>query len=416
MHPTRTIFAKEFEQLLDLQQVRDALFYLKEDNEQTTKDQIEITEVEAPPFHETNRAAFFKDKLEVFSLEDLKIDSEGNVYGIRKGKGNGPSVVIAAHLDTVFPAGTNVSARIKNGIVYAPGIGDDGRGLAVLLTLLRSLDKNKIETEGDIIFLADVGEEGLGNLRGMKAFFSENAHVDGFISVEPGAPGDLVYCGVGSKRYNVTFKGKGGHSFGDYGTSSAIHAAGRAVAALADMTVPQNPKTTYNVGTIYGGTSINTIAQDAGFQLDLRSVSSQALTELEENALALIHEAAQKESEACGQPDSITVSAELVGDRPAGSQSTDAPIRQIALRAADVLGIEVTMEEPLSTDANVPISLGIPALTLGGGGDSGGHHTLDEFFDPTDAFYGPQRILLALLGMTGIKDNVHPLLPMREKK
>jgi tripeptide aminopeptidase len=416
MQPARTIFAKDFKQILDLQQVREALFFLKQDNEQTTKDQIEVTEVEAPPFHEANRAAFFKEKLAAYSLENLKTDSEGNVYGIRKGTGNGPTVVIAAHLDTVFPSGTNVAARVEDGIVYAPGIGDDGRGLAVLLTLLRSLDENKIETEGNIIFLADVGEEGLGDLRGMKTFFRENANVDGFISVEPGAPGDLIYCGVGSKRYNVTFKGKGGHSFGDFGNSSAIHAAGRAIAALAAMTVPQHPKTTYNIGTIHGGTSINTIAQDAGFQLDLRSVSSHALAALEENALTLIHKAARMESEACGQPGSITVSAEVVGDRPAGSQAEDAPIRQIALSAADVLGIEVTMEEPLSTDANVPISLGIPALTLGGGGKSGGHHTLEEFYDPTDAFYGPQRILLALLGMTGIKDKVHPLLPVREKK
>ncbi|WP_175073357.1 M20/M25/M40 family metallo-hydrolase [Terribacillus sp. AE2B 122] len=413
MTSSSKVFAKEFEQLLDLQQVRDALYFLKQDNEQTTRDQIEVTEVEAPPFKEEIRASFFKEKLAAFGLEDLKTDDEGNVYGIRKGSGSGPTVVIAAHLDTVFPAGTNVKAKVEEGIVYAPGIGDDGRGLAVLLTLLRTLEENKIETEGDIVFLADVGEEGLGDLRGMKAYFRDNTYVDGFISVEPGAPGDLIYCGVGSKRYNVTFKGKGGHSFGDFGTSSAIHAAGRAIAALADLTVPKDPKTTYNVGTIHGGTSINTIAQHAGFQLDLRSVSSDALAELEANALAIIEEAAQAEGEARQQPGSISVTTEVVGDRPAGSQPKDAPIRHIALQAAEVLGIEVEREEPLSTDANVPISLGIPALTLGGGGNSGGHHTLEEFFDPTDAFYGPQRILLALLGMVGIKDSVASMLPVR---
>ncbi|MFJ6412757.1 M20/M25/M40 family metallo-hydrolase [Terribacillus saccharophilus] len=413
MTSSSKVFAKEFEQLLDLQQVRDALYFLKQDNEQTTRDQIEVTEVEAPPFKEEIRASFFKEKLAAFGLEDLKTDDEGNVYGIRKGSGSGPTVVIAAHLDTVFPTGTNVKAKVEEGIVYAPGIGDDGRGLAVLLTLLRTLEENKIETEGDIVFLADVGEEGLGDLRGMKAYFRDNTYVDGFISVEPGAPGDLIYCGVGSKRYNVTFKGKGGHSFGDFGTSSAIHAAGRAIAALADLTVPKDPKTTYNVGTIHGGTSINTIAQHAGFQLDLRSVSSDALAELEANALAIIEEAAQAEGEARQQPGSISVTTEVVGDRPAGSQPKDAPIRHIALQAAEVLGIEVEREEPLSTDANVPISLGIPALTLGGGGNSGGHHTLEEFFDPTDAFYGPQRILLALLGMVGIKDSVPSMLPVR---
>ncbi|PAE08454.1 peptidase M20 [Terribacillus saccharophilus] len=413
MTSSSKVFAKEFEQLLDLQQVRDALYFLKQDNEQTTRDQIEVTEVEAPPFKEEIRASFFKEKLAAFGLEDLKTDNEGNVYGIRKGSGSGPKVVIAAHLDTVFPAGTNVKAKVEEGIVYAPGIGDDGRGLAVLLTLLRTLEENKIETEGDIVFLADVGEEGLGDLRGMKAYFRDNTYVDGFISVEPGAPGDLIYCGVGSKRYNVTFKGKGGHSFGDFGTSSAIHAAGRAIAALADLTVPKDPKTTYNVGTIHGGTSINTIAQHAGFQLDLRSVSSDALAELEANALAIIEEAAQAEGEARQQTGSISVTTEVVGDRPAGSQPKDAPIRHIALQAAEVLGIEVEREEPLSTDANVPISLGIPALTLGGGGNSGGHHTLEEFFDPTDAFYGPQRILLALLGMVGIKDSVPSMLPVR---
>ncbi|MFP7492757.1 M20/M25/M40 family metallo-hydrolase [Terribacillus saccharophilus] len=416
MTATSGTYTQQFKQLTELQQVRDALYFLKQDNERTTKDQIDVTEVEAPPFHEANRAAYFKEKLSAFGLENLTTDSEGNVYGIRKGSGNGPTVVIAAHLDTVFPAGTNVKARIEDGIVYAPGIGDDGRGLAVLLTLLRTLDENEIETEGDIIFLADVGEEGLGDLRGVKAFFRENTYVDGFISVEPGAPGDLIYCGVGSKRYNVTFTGKGGHSFGDFGTSSAIHAAGRAIAALADLTVPEEPKTTYNVGTIHGGTSINTIAQHAGFQLDLRSISSDALAELEEKALALITEAAQIESEARKQPGSIKVTTELVGDRPAGNQPKEAPIRQIALQAAEALGIEVEMEDPLSTDSNVPISLGIPALTLGGGGNSGGHHTLEEYFDPTDAFYGPQRILLSLLGMVGIKNAAAPLLPVREQK
>lgn len=398
-----------YKQLMSDEQVRRGLDFIKGHNQQTLTDQIAITSIPAPSYHEEERGQDFKRRFEELGLENIEVDKVGNVFGIRRGNGKGPKLVVSAHLDTVFPDGTDVEAKEKDGKHYAPGIADDGRGLTVVLTLLKTLNHLEIQTAGDIIFAATVGEEGLGDLRGVKNFFAEHKDVDGFISIEPGSPSGTIYLATGSKRYSVTFRGPGGHSFGDFGIPSATHALGRAVAKMSDLKLPEEPKTTFTVGKITGGTSVNTIAAEANMVIDLRSTSADELKKLEKNVLGLIHEAVAEEN-SHWDSNGIEVTLEEVGDRPAGSQDPDSAIVQTALAATQAVGFEPKLAPPVSTDSNVPISLGIPAVTLGGGGEFGGIHTLEEYFDPTDAYYGPQQVFLTILGLVGLESKSEPLI------
>ncbi|WP_456275088.1 M20/M25/M40 family metallo-hydrolase [Bacillus sp. AK128] len=395
--------------LLNVNEVQEGLQFIENQQEQTLEDQILLTEIPAPTFLEDVRGEFFYKRFIELGLQNVQKDRVGNILGLRPGKGDGPKLVVSAHLDTVFPEGTEVRAIKKDGRVYAPGISDDGRGLAALLTLIKTVQKMEFETTGDLLFVATVGEEGLGDLRGVKALFEDRDDIDGFISIEPGSPSRIIYLATGSHRYRVTFKGTGGHSFGDFGTPSAIHALGRAVALISDLQVPNDPKTTFNVGEISGGTSVNTIAQEATMIIDIRSTTPSSLLEIEEKILNAIHEGAQAENNRWGK-DIIEVNIELVGDRPAGTQSSESPIVQAALASTHAIGAEILLLGPTSTDSNVPISLNIPAVTLGGGGECGGVHTLEEWFDPTNAHLGVQQILLTMLGLVGLENQTKPIL------
>jgi tripeptide aminopeptidase len=403
---------KVFEVLLKESKIKAGLDFLKVDNENTTLEQVAITEIPAPTFQEQERGLIYQKKLIEYGLKNVKVDNQGNVFGIRPGIGNGPKLVVAAHLDTVFPEDTDVKAKYKDGRIYAPGISDNGRGLASVLTLLRAIDKASIHTTGDIILGATVGEEGLGDLNGVKALFEKNEDIDGFISIEPGDRERITYLATGSRRYRVTYSGPGGHSFGDFGKPSAIHALGRAISRISDLQTPKVPKTTFNVGTITGGTSVNTISARAEMLIDMRSVSQDALTMLEDKVIHILKNAAEEENKRW-KTNEITVEMNLVGDRPAGTQQDDSIIVQAALASAAALGFEPVLDEPSSTDSNVPISLGIPAVTLGGGGEYGGCHTLEEFYDPTDAYCGVQKIFLTILGLVGVENVSQPLLPKR---
>ncbi|OWA33357.1 peptidase M20 [Saccharibacillus sp. O16] len=393
--------------------VRQALDFLEADNDSTTEEQIELTEIEAPTFEEAEKGRVFARKLADLGVTDISVDEVGNVFGIRRGTGNGPTLVVCAHLDTVFPRGTHVKARREGSRIYAPGISDDGRGLASVLTIARALKEANLQTEGDLMIGATVGEEGLGDLRGVKSLFARRSDIDGFISIEPGTPDRITYLAAGSKRYKVTFKGPGGHSFGSFGTPSPIHALGRAIARFADIQVPHDPKTTFNVGLISGGTSVNTIAETAEAVIDMRSTSQAELEKLETQALRLFRQAAEEENKRWRRADAITVQLERVGDRPAGSQEPNSLIVQAAAGAGMAMNFRPILEGASSTDSNIPIHLGIPAVTLGGGGDFGGAHTLNEYYDPTDAHLGVQKILLTILALTGLAGVTAPLLSKR---
>ncbi|MUK87569.1 M20/M25/M40 family metallo-hydrolase [Ornithinibacillus sp. L9] len=403
-----------YQRLMDNQMIRETLVFIESDHDRTVAEQIAITEIEAPPFKEKTRAEDFKKRLEDLGLSDVRMDDEGNVYGIRYGTGKGPKVFISAHLDTVFPEGTDVSVTEKDGILYAPGISDDTRGLAELLGVIRAVNHANLPTVGDIIFGGTVGEEGAGDLRGVKAFFHENKDIDGFISIDAPGADSIVYLGTGSYRYTITLKGDGGHSFSDFGIPSATHALGRAISAISDIQTKVDPKTTFTVGEVWGGTSVNAIAEEAGMTVDLRSNDQTELDKLEEQFLQIVRKAAELENTRWDS-NTITVDIDKFGNRPPASQPKDAPIVQAAYGAIEQVVGQPSLAGAVSTDANYPMSLGIPSVTLGLGGKAGSAHTLNEWYDPTGAFIGVQKNFLALIGLVGIEGISEPLLEKRVK-
>ena len=402
--------------IIALPAVGTALAAIERDDALTLREQIELNEIPAPPFKESVRAQELLKRIKALGLSDARIDAEGNVIGVRKGNGigTGPRLVLSAHLDTVFPEGTDVKVTKKEDRYYAPGIGDDARGLAALLQVLRSMNEARIETVGDIVFVGTVGEEELGDLRGVKALFRDDKKIDGFISIDGTAVWRIVNAATGSRRYKIAFKGPGGHSFGAFGLPSAIHAMGRAITLIGDVQTTTQPKTTFTVGTVRGGTSVNAIAADAELGLDMRSNSGEELAKLETQILGLARRAVEEENARWKMkpgPNAITVEFKLVGDRPAGSLPANSPVVDAARAAIAARGIEVKAIQPSSTDSNLPISLGIPAATLGGGGSSGGAHSPGEWYSPNMAYSGPQSILITVLGLVGVNGAIPPLLP-----
>jgi tripeptide aminopeptidase len=369
-------------------------------NEPRTLDlEVHLCEIPAPPFHEETRALEVKRLFEELHLKDVRIDKTGNVIGVRPGKSAHPNLVFSAHLDTVFPEGTDVHVTRTGNVMKGPGIGDDCRGLAVMLAVTRALDEGHVETPGTITFVADVGEEGLGDLRGMKGLFFDSlkGQIDKFISVDGTGLG-ITHIGVGSNRYKVMFKGPGGHSYGAFGMANPIQAMGRAIAKIDAFQVPAQPKTTFNVGRIGGGTSVNAIPFDAWMEVDMRSADAAALKELDNKFQAAIKEAVAEENARWHNKGPVSAAAELVGVRPPGQTAKESPIVQTALSVSRALKIDEVLREG-STDANVPMNLGIPAITISGGGVGTGAHSLNEAFDATDSWRGTQRALLLAIAL-----------------
>lgn len=414
--PTPTVLRpavdKAYGQLMAAPQILQLLDAVKADHDRATEDLRMLTEIEAPPFKEQKRAEAFLARLQALGLTNAAIDAEGNVVGVRKGTGNGPKLLVSAHLDTVFPLGTDVKVKERDGKLHAPGISDDTRALSVLLSWIKVLNDHKIQTVGDLMIVGNVGEEELGNLRGMKALFREHLDIDGMVGLEPSADGTVLVLGTASHRYEFTFKGPGGHSFAAFGqVPSAIHGMGRAIAKIAEVQTPSFPKTTFTVGTVGGGTSVNTIAPDARMAVDIRSDAMAPLLETEKKILAAVDAAVVEENKRWGV-DTLTVSHKLIGDRPGGQTPTDSTIVQAAVRANAAFGHK-TLFRGASTDANVPMSLGIPAIIIGGGGKTGGFHALSEWIDLTDAWKGAQNSLVTVLGLVGVQGISEPLLAKR---
>ncbi len=394
-----------------------ALGDIKADDDSALAEQKRITEIPAPPYKESQRAQYFLKRLVELGFKDASIDAEGNVIALRKGSGTGrPKLVVSAHLDTVFPEGTDVTVREKDGVILAPGIGDDSRGLAALLSLVKALNANRIVTVGDLLFVGTVGEEELGNLRGVKALFRDHADIDGFISIDGLGVTRIVNQGTGSHRYQMIFKGPGGHSFQEFGLPSAIHAMGRAIAKISDLQTPSNPKTTFTVGTVSGGTSVNAIAAEAKMAVDMRSDSTEELLKLEARLLDLVKQAVAEEN-ARWNSDKLSVEIKLIGDRPAGIVAMNSPMVQATQRAVTAIarGPRVTFAGS-STDSNLAMSLGIPAATMGGGGEGGNWHSRNEWYKPVEAWLGPQSALLTALVLAGVDGTTKPALAVRPAK
>ncbi|WP_100010231.1 M20/M25/M40 family metallo-hydrolase [Lentibacillus sediminis] len=401
-----------FTELRESKKVEEALAFIKTDHENTVAEQITITEIPAPPFKEQIRAEDLLKRLKDLQLEDVQMDAEGNVFGVRRGTGGGPTLFVSAHLDTVFPEGTDTAVKEEGGILYAPGVGDDTRGLAELLSLVRAFQEADIQHKGDIIFGGTVGEEGAGNLRGVKAFFDQQANVDGYISIDGPDWENIIYLGTGSYRFTVTYKGPGGHSFGNFGEPSATHALGRAIAAIAELRTKEEPRTTFTVGEVSGGTSVNAIAAEASMTVDLRSNDKGELQGLANHFLTIVQAACDAENQRWNS-DKLTVEIDQFGDRPSASQSAVAAIVQASSEAIRSLGGQPELVGPSSTDANYPMSLGIPAVTSGTGGKAGGAHTLGEWYDPANGYVGVQKHLLLILGLIGVDGVSEALLEQR---
>lgn len=378
--------------------VKAALDAIRSAEPQTIEDQVRLCEVEAPPFKEQKRADVYARMFREAGLQNVRIDKEGNVLGDRPGRQPRPHLVFSAHLDTVFPEGTDVTVKRDGNILRGPGIGDDCRGLAVVLAVIRAMNQAKVQTTGPITFVGTVGEEGLGDLRGVKYLFNEGmkGQIDRFVSID-GAGLGITSTAVGSLRYRVTFKGPGGHSYGAFGLSNPLHALGRAVATISQFEVPSDPKTTFNVGRIGGGTSVNSIPFEAWFEMDMRSVSPSALQALDARFHRAVDEAVTAE-DARWKKNVLSVDKALVGNRPAGGTPATSPIVQAAVSVTRALGVAVTLDEG-STDSNIPMSLGIPAITIDGGGRGTGAHALDEAFDPANSHLGSQRALLVAIAL-----------------
>jgi tripeptide aminopeptidase len=388
--------------------VAAALGIIKADNAWTIQQQIELTQIPAPPFKESARATEYKKRLEAIGLTNVRIDSAGNVIAERRGRGAGPTVVVQGHLDTVFPEGTDVTVKRDGATLRAPGIGDDDRGLAVVLAVARAFEKAGVQTNGTVYFVGDVGEEGPGNLRGTRQLVTKElkGKIDYFISVD-GAGLGIASRAVGSHRYRVTYKGPGGHSYGAFGIPNPIHALGRAIAAISDIQVPANPKTTFNVGIIQGGTSVNSISADGTMEVDMRSEDAASLAAVDTKIQKALRDALAAENARWTGPRAANAKLSLVVDtmgiRPTGAQSDSAPIVQTALTAAKALGF-TSSTTASSTDANLPISLGIPAIRMGGGGTDEGSHSLGESYtDGPNGWLGVQWVALVVAALAGVR-------------
>lgn len=406
-----------FDKLLAEPLVQEGLHFIKSDDRHRIDEQIQITEIPAPPFEEKIRAEDYKDRFTALGLSDVHLDAEGNVAGLLKGSKGGPKLVVSAHLDTVFPRGYESKVTIDDkGVIHAPGISDDAAGLAALLSIVRTLKETTIQTVGDILFVGTVGEEGRGDLRGGKHLFNTIKDIDGFISIDGDGREKITYLGLGSKRFEFTFKGPGGHSFMAFGdVPNPIHAMGRAIDRIANIAVPDEPKTTYSVSVVSGGTSVNSIADEAVMLTDTRSVSPEQLDKTVSELVNCVKMAVIEENRSLKIPwdsdDNVRLKIEKIGDRPSGVCPPDALHIQVAWAATEAIGGIPLLELPGSTDSSIPISLGVPALTLGGGGKGTGIHSPQESFDPTDAYLAVQRVFLTILALTGMEGKTAPLLP-----
>lgn len=396
-------------ELLAAPAVERALQFFAARSTEITEEHAEICAIPASPFGEAARAAYLSEKFRASKLTEVEVDAEGNCVGLRRGRNLRPLIVVSAHLDTVFPPETDFTVR-RDGQrrMRAPGIADDGCGLAALIALSGALEECRIETDGSLLFVGTVGEEGEGNLRGARYLLTEGAwagKIDAFVSLDGPGVERITSRALGSRRYRVRFGGTGGHSWGDFGAANPVHAIGRAVARLVSYPAPQHPRTTFNVGRVEGGAGVNVIARDALMDVDLRSESAEELGRLDAFFRRAVREAADDEN-ASRRPATppLELEVRLIGDRPSGETAPDSTIVRLAEEATRAVGHRPRLDCS-STDSNIAISMGLPAVTIGAGGTSGNSHTPDEWYDPRGRDIGLQRALLFILGLVGLQQD-----------
>jgi len=372
--------------------VAKALGWVEAHVDQIVEEAIRICETPAPTFEEAERAAYVKERFVALGLAEVTIDAAGNVRGVRPGMGRAPGVAVGAHLDTVFPRGTDVRVRREGSRLLAPGIGDNSVAVASLLAMVEALNAAGVRTMGDLHLTCNTGEEGLGDLKGMKAFVGDvKDKVKALVALEGMKLNRIIHIAVGSRRYKVTFTARGGHSWGHFPAPSAIHIMGRAIADISRLEVPTDPKTTYNVGVVRGGTTVNTIASEAEMLVDMRSVDIRALGDLERSVLGIVERTAlDGEGRA---------KCELVGDRPAGSIPADHPVVQAVKAVHRALGLQ-TFTEASSTDVNAALGVNLPGVCIAIT-EGANEHRLDEYIEIGPIPIGMKNILLTTVALAG---------------
>jgi len=374
--------------------------------------QLEMARIPAPPFGENARAEWLAKRFRELGLEDVHTDEVGNVFGIRGGSAQ-PFVALSAHIDTVFPAGTPLNIRQQGTRLFGPGVSDNGAGVAALLAVAAALRAADLSLAAPILFIGNVGEEGEGDLRGMRHIFAEPRWKNSIRQslVLDGAGCDTIVAeALGSRRFEVIVRGPGGHSWSDFGAPNPIVVLARTIQGFTQTRVPTAPKTTFNIGVIRGGTSVNSIPESASMRVDIRSTSMAEMERLEaslrrELDLAIAEEARASEQRNPTQRRSSGLSDEVVviGSRPAGELDPDARMLKV-IRAVDAHLGNAAQIQRASTDANIPLSMGREAIAIGGGGTGGGAHTLQEWFDSNGRELGLQRILLTVLALAGLAE------------
>jgi acetylornithine deacetylase/succinyl-diaminopimelate desuccinylase-like protein len=391
--------------VLSSPEVGRALSFFERNAEATTDEHVRICSIPASPFGEQKRAEYLREKFSALGLTEVEIDDEGNCLGLLEGRTRSPLLVVSAHLDTVFSPETDFTVVRSGDRLLAPGIADDGCGLAALIALAQAIRNEQIRPEGSILFVGTVGEEGGGNLRGVRYLLTRGrwaSKVDAFLSFDGPGVDRITNRALGSRRYRVEIAGPGGHSWGDFGLPNPVHAMGRAISRLAGYPLPREPRTTFNVGRIEGGASVNAIPEKAAMDVDLRSSAEAELRRLDSFFRRAVRQAVDEEnaSRRPGDP-LLDLKLDLIGERPTGETPADSPLVELAMEATKMMGIEPRLDQS-STDSNLPISLGIPAITLGAGGASGCSHTLAEWYEPRGRELGLKRALLVILGVVGL--------------
>lgn len=393
---------QEVSRIAELRAVHQAFRYLHLQEMEFRRWQRELAQIPAPPFGEATRSEWLRQRFLDLGLHGVEVDNLGNVFGLFWQQRQGPLLGVSAHLDTVFPQGTPTESHEEGSKLFGPGISDNAAGVIAMLAVASAMKQADVRPAGNIVFIGNVGEEGEGNLRGMRRIFSDphwGDVVHSLLVIDGAGADTYVTQALGSKRFEVTFRGPGGHSWSDFGIPNPIVLLCRALSQFSQAEVPETPRTTFNIGVIQGGTSVNSIPESASARVDLRSASSQELQKLE----ARLYESIKAVVPLSAVEPRISFEIKAIGDRPAATLPADARILHV-IRAVDAhLGIK-SIPRLASTDANIPLSLGREAITIGSGGDGGGAHTLREWFDCTHRDLGLKRILLAALTLTGVND------------
>jgi tripeptide aminopeptidase len=417
--PLSPTLQQEIARLAALPATRAAFAWLRAEESQFAAWQLEMARIPAPPFGEAARAQWLEERFRALALDEVHIDEVGNVFGVHRPRqpAKQPATLqytaLSAHIDTVFPAGTPLNLRQQGNRLYGPGVSDNGAGAAAMLAVAAALRAAKVALASPILFIGNVGEEGEGDLRGMRHIFSQARWRDSirYSLILDGAGSDTIVAeALGSRRFEVIVRGPGGHSWSDFGMPNPILVLARAIHAFSQTSLPSSPKTTFNVGVIRGGTSVNSIPESASMRIDIRSTSMAEMERLEASLRSAIEQAMEEESRASerrisAQKRSSGLSYEIVpiGNRAAGELDGNARILKV-IRAVDVHLGNAAQIQRASTDANIPLSLGREAIAIGGGGVGGGAHTLQEWFDCNGRELGLKRILLTLLALAGVAE------------